>query len=118
MATSADSVHFFGIRHHGPGCARSLLQALEQLQPDCLLVEGPPEGEALLPGVKWIENPYQAANDADLLVLLTEWNEFRALDLPRLAETMAVARMADLRNVYDETGVLEAGFAAYAGVGR
>ncbi len=49
MATSADSVHFFGIRHHGPGCARSLLQALEQLQPDCLLVEGPPEGEALLP---------------------------------------------------------------------
>lgn len=49
MATSADSVHFFGIRHHGPGCARSLLQALESLQPDCLLVEGPPEGEALLP---------------------------------------------------------------------
>ncbi len=49
MATSADSVHFFGIRHHGPGCARSLLQALKALQPDCLLVEGPPEGEALLP---------------------------------------------------------------------
>lgn len=49
MATSADLIHFFGIRHHGPGCARSLLQALEQLQPDCLLVEGPPEGEALLP---------------------------------------------------------------------
>ena len=49
MATSADLIHFFGIRHHGPGCARSLLQALEQLQPDCVLVEGPPEGEALLP---------------------------------------------------------------------
>jgi hypothetical protein len=49
MATFADNVHFFGIRHHGPGCARSLLQALAQLQPDCLLVEGPPEGEALLP---------------------------------------------------------------------
>jgi hypothetical protein len=43
------ALHFFGIRHHGPGCARSLLQALEQLQPDCLLIEGPPEGEALLP---------------------------------------------------------------------
>ncbi len=43
------ALHFFGIRHHGPGCARSLLHALEQLQPDCLLVEGPPEGEALLP---------------------------------------------------------------------
>ncbi|MFT4174912.1 MAG: DUF5682 family protein [Rhodocyclaceae bacterium] len=40
--------HLFGIRHHGPGCARSLLDALERLQPDCLLVEGPPEGEPML----------------------------------------------------------------------
>ncbi|MEQ6436008.1 DUF5682 family protein [Comamonas sp. w2-DMI] len=45
----SDALHFFGIRHHGPGCARSLLAALERLQPDCILVEGPPEGEALLP---------------------------------------------------------------------
>ncbi|MEJ5028911.1 DUF5682 family protein [Comamonas sp. MYb69] len=55
MATSADNVHFFGIRHHGPGCARSLVQALAQLQPDCLLVEGPPEGEALLPMLRSAE---------------------------------------------------------------
>jgi hypothetical protein len=41
--------HLFGIRHHGPGCARSLLRALEALQPDCILVEGPPDGEAALP---------------------------------------------------------------------
>lgn len=41
--------HLFGIRHHGPGCARSLLRALEDLQPDCLLVEGPPDGEDMLP---------------------------------------------------------------------
>jgi hypothetical protein len=40
-------VHLFGIRHHGPGCARSLLQALQALQPDCLLVEGPPEADGL-----------------------------------------------------------------------
>lgn len=40
--------HLFGIRHHGPGCARSLLQALQSLQPDCLLVEGPPDGQAML----------------------------------------------------------------------
>ena len=40
--------HFFGIRHHGPGCARSLKDALEKLQPDCILLEGPPEGEVLL----------------------------------------------------------------------
>lgn len=41
-------VHVFGIRHHGPGSARSLRQALADLSPDILLVEGPPEGEALL----------------------------------------------------------------------
>lgn len=46
----ADSpFHLFGVRHHGPGCARSLLAALQSLEPDCLLVEGPPDGEAMLP---------------------------------------------------------------------
>ncbi len=43
------TVHFFGIRHHGPGCARSLAQALEQLRPDLILIEGPPEADDLLP---------------------------------------------------------------------
>nr|WP_315183114.1 DUF5682 family protein [uncultured Albidiferax sp.] len=48
----ADSpVHYFGIRHHGPGCARSLHAALAALQPDCILVEGPPDADALLPFV-------------------------------------------------------------------
>lgn len=42
------SVHFFGVRHHGPGCARSLARALAQLQPDVLLIEGPPEADELL----------------------------------------------------------------------
>jgi hypothetical protein len=41
------SVHLFGIRHHGPGCARSLAEALAALAPDCILVEGPPEADAL-----------------------------------------------------------------------
>jgi hypothetical protein len=44
----ASPLHYFGIRHHGPGCARSLLRAFESLQPDCILVEGPPEAEGLL----------------------------------------------------------------------
>lgn len=43
------SVHVFGIRHHGPGSARSLAQALAQLQPDIVLVEGPPDAEPCLP---------------------------------------------------------------------
>jgi UDPglucose 6-dehydrogenase len=80
--------------------------------------QGRHEGEALLPGVKWVENPYQAANDADLVVLLTEWNEFRGLDLAKLARKMADPKMADLRNIYDRDEVLEAGFSAYVGVGR
>jgi hypothetical protein len=43
------ALHFFGVRHHGPGCARSLAQALQQLQPDAILIEGPPEADELLP---------------------------------------------------------------------
>jgi UDPglucose 6-dehydrogenase len=80
--------------------------------------QGRHEGEALLPGVKWVENPYQAAAGADLLVMLTEWNEFRGLDLAKLARKMATPKLADLRNVYDRDEALEAGFVAYVGVGR
>ncbi|MFP4102575.1 DUF5682 family protein [Coleofasciculus sp.] len=43
------SIHIFGIRHHGPGCARSLCHALHNLKPDILLVEGPPDGDGMLP---------------------------------------------------------------------
>jgi len=45
---SAACVHVFGIRHHGPGSARSLLTALEQLRPDCVLVEGPPDADGVI----------------------------------------------------------------------
>lgn len=47
-ALAADQVTLFGIRHHGPGSARSLEHALAALQPDCVLVEGPPEADELL----------------------------------------------------------------------
>ena len=80
--------------------------------------QGRHEGEALLPGVRWCDDPYQAAQGADVVVLLTEWNEFRALDLPRMARKMAQPRMADLRNVYDADEARAAGFTRYAGVGR
>ena len=45
---SANPPHVFGIRHHGPGCARSLVRALDALRPDCVLIEGPPESDELL----------------------------------------------------------------------
>ncbi|MDR0808336.1 MAG: UDP-glucose/GDP-mannose dehydrogenase family protein [Gemmobacter sp.] len=80
--------------------------------------EGRREGEALLPGVKWMESAYGAAQGSDLIVILTEWNEFRALDLGKLARKMARPRMADLRNIYDRDEVLSAGFETYVGVGR
>ena len=80
--------------------------------------QGLREGEALLPGVQWIDDPYKAAQNADVIVLLTEWNEFRALDLKRLAKKMATPRMADLRNIYSPRDAKRAGFKAYVAVGR
>lgn len=80
--------------------------------------KGQREGESLLARVNWVNDPYIAAQDADLLLILTEWNEFRALDLKRLASIMATPRMADLRNIYDRENVLAAGFGSYTGVGR
>lgn len=80
--------------------------------------QGQHEGEALLPGVKWCDTAYQAAQGAHLVVLLTEWNEFRAMDLEKLARKMETPRMADLRNVYLKSEVLAAGFTEYTSVGR
>ena len=80
--------------------------------------QGQHEGEALLPGVHWTEDSYKAVHNADLLVLLTEWNEFRALDLKRVAKKMAVPHMADLRNIYSPKDAKKAGFTAYASIGR
>lgn len=79
--------------------------------------EGRKEGEDLLGPAAWIEEPYTAATGADVLVLLTEWNEFRALDLRRLFQQMSGDVMVDLRNVYVPEDAREAGF-RYTSVGR
>lgn len=79
--------------------------------------QGRKEGFELLPGVEWFDDPYDAATGAEAVVILTEWNEFRALDLGRLAGVMKDARMADLRNIYDPEEARQAGF-LYASVGR
>ena len=80
--------------------------------------QGQHEGRALLPGVTWMDDPYEATAGADLVVLLTEWNEFRALDLKRIAAGMQTRKFADLRNVYAESDAEEAGFDAYISIGR
>ena len=79
--------------------------------------QGRREGEALLPGVTWYEDPYAAALEADVVVILTEWNEFRALDLTRMRQGMRSAKMADLRNIYAPADAAEAGF-EYVSIGR
>ncbi len=80
--------------------------------------QGRREGEALLPGVAWMEDPYAAAKGADAIVILTEWNQFRALDLGRMAADMSTPVMADLRNIYSADVAAAAGFASYVSVGR
>jgi len=76
------------------------------------------EGEELLPGVNSVDDAYKAAQNADAVVILTEWNEFRALDLKRMAKRMATPVMADLRNVYSQKDAKRAGFTAYTSIGR
>ena len=80
--------------------------------------EGRREGVKLLPGVDWRDSAYDAAAGADAVVILTEWNEFRALDLPRLAGAMATPKLADLRNIYSAETAWAAGFTDYVAVGR
>ena len=76
------------------------------------------EGADLLPGVNWFDDVYKAAQNAEALIILTEWNEFRALDLTLLAKRMSSPVLADLRNIYSEKEAKHAGFAAYTSIGR
>ncbi|MEO1641073.1 MAG: UDP-glucose/GDP-mannose dehydrogenase family protein [Pseudomonadota bacterium] len=76
------------------------------------------EADELLPHVTWFTDPYAAVDGADAVVMMTEWNEFRALDLREMAGRMKNARMADLRNMYSCDDALGAGFTAYVAMGR
>ena len=78
---------------------------------------GREQAEPLLPGVEFARNAYEAADGADALVIVTEWDEFRALDLGRMAKAMVGNALVDLRNIYDRATVERAGL-TYRGVGR
>ncbi len=80
--------------------------------------QGHREAEALLPGVHWLDDAYKAVNNADAVVILTEWNEFRGLDLKKIARKMATPLMADLRNIYSAKDAKRAGFEKYVSIGR
>jgi UDPglucose 6-dehydrogenase len=75
------------------------------------------EAEKLFKDVDFSSGPYLAAEGADALVIITEWNEFRALDFDRLNDVMKAPVIIDLRNIYTAADVEERGF-AYTSVGR
>ena len=71
----------------------------------------------LLPGVTLCRTPYEACENADVLVLMTEWNEYRGLDLEKVRDTMKGDVFVDLRNVYERDTMEKIGF-SYHCVGR
>jgi UDPglucose 6-dehydrogenase len=79
--------------------------------------EGMEQANRLLSGVNWCQNAYEAMTGADAVAILTEWNEFRALDLDRMKSIMKAPVMVDLRNVYSPADMTAAGF-RYSSVGR
>ncbi|TWB17158.1 UDP-glucose dehydrogenase [Nitrospirillum amazonense] len=78
---------------------------------------GMQEAEHLLPGVVWCADAYAAIQDADVLAIITEWNEFRALDLDRVRRSMKAPVLVDLRNIYNPDDMSAAGF-TYTSIGR
>jgi UDPglucose 6-dehydrogenase len=80
--------------------------------------QGMDEARLLLPaGIEYTDNAYDACSGADAVILMTEWNQYRALDLDRLGSVMNQKVFIDLRNVYEPRILKENGF-IYAGVGR
>ena len=78
---------------------------------------GMEEAGRILDGVVWCRDAYDAMTGADALVILTEWNEFRALDLERVKGLLRTPLIVDLRNIYDPGTVSAAGF-RYVSIGR
>jgi UDPglucose 6-dehydrogenase len=79
--------------------------------------EGMAEARGLLPGVDFMDDPYSVATGADVLVIITEWDQFRALDLDRIKLLMNRPVMVDLRNIYKPADMRARGF-TYTSVGR
>ncbi len=79
--------------------------------------QGIKEAATLLEDVTFCEGPYQTMESADALVIVTEWNAFRALDLNRVKTLLTHPVLVDLRNIYNPRDMEQAGFVYYS-VGR
>lgn len=75
------------------------------------------EAASVLPEVSYADDEYSAATGAHALVFVTEWNQFRALDMKRIRDLMKTPKIADLRNIYEPEDMRDLGF-EYVGVGR
>jgi UDPglucose 6-dehydrogenase len=75
------------------------------------------EARQMLTNVEFMSGPYEAAAGADVLLILTEWDQFRALDLERVKELMRSPLVVDLRNIYRPAEMSDRGF-RYISVGR
>jgi UDPglucose 6-dehydrogenase len=75
------------------------------------------EAMKILPDITYADDEYAAVKGADALVFVTEWNQFRALDMQRIRDLMKSPKVADLRNIYEPEDMREMGF-EYVGVGR
>jgi UDPglucose 6-dehydrogenase len=75
------------------------------------------EAKHCLPDIEYAPDEYEAIKDADALVIITEWNQFRALDMDKVKSLLKSPKIADLRNVYEPEDMQELGF-EYVGVGR
>ncbi len=71
----------------------------------------------ILPHVVYCEDEYDAASDSDALVVVTEWNQFRSLNIERLKSVMRQLNLIDLRNIYEPEALRAAGF-NYVALGR
>jgi UDPglucose 6-dehydrogenase len=79
--------------------------------------EGARSAKPLLPGIEFAENAYACLRGADAAVIVTEWDEFRALDLARVKAALATPTIVDLRNIYPKRAMRAHGF-RYVCVGR
>jgi UDPglucose 6-dehydrogenase len=75
------------------------------------------EARKILPDISYADDEYATVEGADVLVFMTEWNQFRALDMERIRGLMRTPKIADLRNIYEPSAMRELGF-DYVGVGR
>jgi UDPglucose 6-dehydrogenase len=75
------------------------------------------EAKHFLNGIEYATDEYDAIKDADALVIVTEWNQFRALDMEKVKRLLKAPKIADLRNIYEPADMRELGF-DYVGVGR